>query len=892
MATTYYTVRRGDTLSGIAKKYGTSVSTLAKLNKIRNVNLIYTGQRLIIRGKPSSGGSSSGSSSNKKKPKNKCKITMFGHQSNTENTFFAVWDWDRSHTDHYRTIWYYGTGDGKWWEANDSETKDKQSLYTPPAAAERIRFIVKPYSKKHKVKKKEVSYWTADWSTEKVYELKNLPPTTPPKPTVNVEDFKLTCTLDNLDVNANEIEFVVIKNNKNVYKSGKSKIKYTAASFSCTLTAGDKFKVRCRAIRGKLKSEWSDYTDEITCAPSTPKSITSLKATSETSIRLSWSKVASADSYEIEHAIKKEYLGASNKTTVISNILTTTYEITGLTKGERYWVRVRSVNAKGKSGWTAAKSVVIGTKPEAPTTWSSTTTGIVGENIYLYWVHNSEDESIMRYAEVEVYVGSTKNVYTVKNATADTDEENKTQQYILKTTGFTEGAVIKWRVRTSGITLQYGDWSIQRTIDIYAPATLSVRVTDNQDVDLSVIESFPFYVKGETGPASQVPISYAVSVVSNSAYETVDERGNVKMISAGDEVYREYIDTNNQLLLEMSAGSIDLENNIEYTLTVTSAMDSGLTAEAVKTFTVLWTDDQYTPNAEIAINYDNYSANIRPYCEYYDILYYKVTYDESSGVYTKTNELLSPLEGESIDEAFTADDEIVYGHTDPVTQVVTMFVIVDSPEPTLVEGVTLSVYRREYDGRFVEIGSGLANTSNTFVTDPHPSLDYARYRIVAVTDSTGAVSYTDLPGYLIDPDEPIGVVIQWAEEWSSFDASNVDPDKDPDWSGSLLKLPYNIDVSDDNDSDVSLVKYIGRSNPVSYYGTQVGTTASWSVEIPKSDKETLYALRRLAIWMGDVYVREPSGSGYWANISVSITQTHCKLTIPVKLQITRVEGGV
>ena len=64
------------------------------------------------------------------------------------------------------------------------------------------------------------------------------------------------------------------------------------------------------------------------------------------------------------------------------------------------------------------------------------------------------------------------------------------------------------------------------------------------------------------------------------------------------------------------------------------------------------------------------------------------------------------------------------------------------------------------------------------------------------------------------------------------------------------------------------------------------------MEIPKDDKETLYALRRLAIWLGDVYVREPSGSGYWANISVSFSQTHNQLTIPISLELTRVEGGV
>ncbi len=45
-----YTVKRGDTLSAIASRYGTSVSALAKANNIRNVNLIHSGQRLSIPG--------------------------------------------------------------------------------------------------------------------------------------------------------------------------------------------------------------------------------------------------------------------------------------------------------------------------------------------------------------------------------------------------------------------------------------------------------------------------------------------------------------------------------------------------------------------------------------------------------------------------------------------------------------------------------------------------------------------------------------------------------------------------------------------------------------------------------------------------------------------------
>ena len=50
-----YTVKSGDTLSGIASSYGTTVNAIASANGIANVNLIYPGQRLTI---PGSSGSS------------------------------------------------------------------------------------------------------------------------------------------------------------------------------------------------------------------------------------------------------------------------------------------------------------------------------------------------------------------------------------------------------------------------------------------------------------------------------------------------------------------------------------------------------------------------------------------------------------------------------------------------------------------------------------------------------------------------------------------------------------------------------------------------------------------------------------------------------------------
>lgn len=819
MATTY-TVKKGDTLSQIAVNYNTTVAKLVEWNDITDPDYIVVGQVLTVE---------NGKTTTTKSGSSKATIKAFGLQSNTDRTVYATWAWTKSNTENYNVVWYYDTGDGVWFEGNNSTVTAKQSTYDAPSNANRVKFKVKPISKTYTKNNKTRSYWSASWSTEKSYNFSDNPPSKPSAPEVTIDTKrKLTAKLTNVEVNADTIEFQIVKNDTTVYKTGKAAIKTKAATYSCTVAAGNEYKVRCRAYRSTTKEygAWSDYSSNVNTVPYSPTSISVCRANSATSVYLEWEPVKTATSYDLEYTTKKEYFDGSDGTNTASGITSTHYEKTGLETGHEYFFRIRAVNDKGESVWSSISSVLVGKDPAAPTTWSSTTTAIVGDTLTLYWVHNAEDGSSQTKGELELIINGVTQTKEIINTT-DEEEKDKTSVYSIDTSVYDEGVKILWRVRTAGVTGVYGDWSVQRTIDIYSQPTLEFIVTDSENVTLENLTRFPINVTGLAGPATQNAIGYHLVITSNATYETVNEIGVSKVVSAGQTVYSKFFDISDDLSVTITAGDVDLENNISYTITCVVTMNSGLTAEESKDFIVAWSDEEYEPNAEIIFDEATYTVSIRPYCE---------------------------------------DDN-----------------------GELIENITLSVYRREFDGGFTELATGIVNTDNEYITDPHPSLDFARYRVVAISDTTGAVSYYDVPGY---PIEGNAVIIQWDDEWTSFNTWNGDEPEQASWNGSMLKLPYNIDISDSNTADVSLVEYIGREHPVSYYGTQRGAKSIWNVSIDKKDEETLYALRRLSSWMGNVYVREPSGSGYWANISVSFSRKHRELTIPVTLNITRVEGDV
>jgi hypothetical protein len=789
-------------------------------------------------------------------------------QNGTDRTVYATWDLSAKNvkkTDYYSYEWYYDTGNGLWFTGTKSTTTEKQIIYNAPSNATKVKFKVKPIAKKKTVNGKEQYQYTSNWSTQVEYTFMVTPeptpdnptpepvipdpPKVPPIPTISVDKYTLLASVDDYEDTTTVIEFEIARNDQSVYAVGQSGKVTNYASYSCAIASGDQYKVRCRGIRVNEYSAWSEYSANVGTIPLTPAGITSCTATSSTSVRIEWSPVSYATKYDIEYATNKNYFDASSETRSISvNSVVNYAEITGLDTGEQWFFRVRSGNAQGESGWCNLASVIIGKAPSAPTTWSTTTTAVVGEQVNLYWVHNSEDGSKQTNAQLELTVNGVIQIINIVPTVIDGENSNN-GSYTLNTSIYNDGAKIKWRVKTKGIIATYSPWSIQRAIDIFAPPTLAITMGDGNlwfwntfnfnldsiytaDGTISAVTNtllhFPYFIKMVAGPSSQQAISYYVSITASESYNSTDRTGMQTIVNAGEVVYYKNIDKlDNDVTVYLNANEIDLENNITYNVYCMVSMNTGLTAEAISSFKVQWTEQEYEPDAAMGYDKDRYIMYVRPYCE-------------------DDNEVLIP-------------------------------------------DVMLSVYRREFDGSFVELAVGLDNVNNTTVTDPHPSLDYARYRIVAISKTTGSVSYYDVPGY---PVAEKGIIIQWSEEWTSFDTMNEDEGEKPTWTGSLLRLPYNIQVSDSNDSDVSLVNYIGRKHPVSYYGTQLGSASVWNADIDKTDEDTLYAIRRLSVWMGDVYVREPSGSGYWAQIKVSYSQKYDDLVIPITFNVTRVEGGI
>lgn len=825
----------------------------------------------------------------------------------------------------FKIQWQYYQ-DGNWYVGDETTDYSKDStqiaktddgtkyqvVYSAPAEATKVRVRVycgsgtynKVTGKKKKYKGVSTAYFTASWSSWVTYDFSTNAPDAPSisSLTSTGTTIKAVVTTDSADNKTNQIRFEysiggTVKTTTSWMNITNHYLEYAYAGL-----ANSTYRVRAQAKNTTSggTSVWGGYS-EVSTVPATPTNFKASAGSEEGVIILDWDDVpgvSEESGYTVEYTNNKTYFDASSNVQSASSTASTMTLNVDL--GYTWYFRVRATNSAGNSSWSKIIQQVIAKVPEAPTTWTNKSSFMTGENIRLYFTHNSEDNSKLQEYKISYKVNGVQQP-EITETPPQTTEDNPIYYYDLDVSSYSADTVILWKIRTKGVHPDYGKYSMEREIKIYVQPALNIEIDET-------ITQFPIDISLTTTPLSQKPINYAVSIVSTESYTTSDMFGNETFVNADTTVYSKiFINTDNSNTLDFSIlpSEAALEQGQTYNVYATVSMNSGLVAEDSVTIDTEWDTELYFPEADIEFNEDQYTCAITPVCYKIDAPYEAVvaetTYTEEQ--YSFNDEtFIAYVDEEHGNYPFIYENGWTYNNSyvdisdyglslseEVIPKNGDQIIVTYEMEQILEEDVVLDVYRKNTDATFTEIITNMTNSGNSVTTDPHPNFGVSSYRIIARNPYNNSIGYND-----IDVENNVtSIVIQWDEKYSiveDVDVEALDIDAvDPIYSGSIIVLPYNIKTSESNSKDVSLVEYIGRKHPVTYYGTQRGSKASWNADIEKTDKEKINLLRALDVWPEDVYVREPNGTGYKASVSVSFNIDYDSLIIPVSIDVTHVE---
>lgn len=770
-------------------------------------------------------------------------------------------------------------------------------------------------------------------------------PTVPSTPTVTKTGHKLKVAVTNYSPTSNYAQSVILQcrlnesTNKDTYIEHIVNIKGGSATYvSGTMSAGTAYQWRARGCSEKNgngnKSSWSEWSEIIVDKPKLPRRNSFFMQTAKPDNTSSVTPIPnivikdydndyryldayvimwSADPDDLVYNRPKGQVEFGKSSSIEQgkrpfksgdHIYTRVYldQITEYARANKntVWVSIRAKYGDTYSDYSKEKSYYVeynaGTAPLAPTVWTSKSTYNEEEKIRFQWINNSTDGSYQSYYDLELtYFNIVRNI--TKSTTVPIDQSEPTYGITFNTIydivslfndypgmeNMDPGVfTIRYRLR---VKCQYGvdepsvgwsEWTTYKEFNVYKKPTLEFEHNGRTDwywdpFDFRydtiytayngspfapepdrIVDHFPIFIGVVSGPVPQQGLEYSFTITALDDYDMLDYDGTEKHVHSGEVIYskispptKRYGNTavGNYCLIRIDAWDILLANGIHYNLNAVVTMDSGLTAQCSRDFYTQFQDASFLPDADIVVDDELFTAYIEP--------------------------TLVPPELEDGEESLELED------------------------------VVFNIFRRNYDGTMTEIATALNGGDIISIVDPHPSLNGASYRIIGMSKKTGEVQYVDKPGQEFN-EKPI--IIQWDDNWQPYDLLEDYVDEAEDeknlmlygqgLQGNMLKLPYNIDVTNAYDVDKELVSYIGRENPVAYYGTAKGESMTLNTVIPKSSKDIIFGLRKLSRYSGVCYIREPSGTGYWADVTVSFNINHLEVTVPVSITATRVEGGI
>lgn len=771
----------------------------------------------------------------------------------------------------YTVTWDYKVG-GVWFDGQNNEItveagSNKSDTYDPPENATAVRVRVRCKSKTFtNSKDKEVKFFTGSWGNKGKW-LKmghnnaTNDPETPSAPSYYL-DYKtnnLLAYITHKDLNSTHIRFKLAEDKvfNDSAEDGEFQIQEVklsnigyAAYNGWTLEAGHVYRLAARAVRvsgdtREYSEDWSEWTDVFEPGPASLSDFTANVHTT-TSILMEWDPVGvdttewkevhSNVTYIIEYIAEDVDLYDKTLSDVTDWDFAVRSSSMGSTEVDQAYNYVDKINADGtQPDTTWARSYL----------WQGLDTGV---RYFIRMYTKNEYGSCLTYTPIhEVILGTKPNAPTVwAESSTITDGSDPIFYWVHNAVdGSAERcSKIEYTIDGGSVTTielsnnrdQYGEWKSEiRSHTINNPQNdgsiikwrVCTRGVLEEYSDWSDWQEIKCYIE----PSIDVTTSYDKGVdvsVKLSTSKTYTQ--SIKDISV------EMFATDRHLVI-MPTGQTKYVDAHEKIFTVTtSALTVHLDAD----------DIPLGSNASYLV---------------------KVIANTSAGLTaTYTTQYTSPTR--TLVESDLGSSIVLHPET------LTADISSDS---------TSDVYRYDVDGRYVLIGRG----TNSHV-DKHTPLRDACYRVVEYSADFTSVLFQDL-----------GPVSFGEADWSKADwsTSQLKAPKDIvlgafiQWGeDNWLSLLYNLDINPSYTISSTAVEYDGRTDPVVYYSSMQSQTDSWSFDVLKEDRDTLNKLRQLALYAGDVYIREPRGIGYWAHIEVSFTETHAELIVPVSLTITRSSG--
>ena len=561
----------------------------------------------------------------------------------------------------------------------------------------------------------------------------------------------------------------------------------------------------------------------------------------------------------------------------ITNLSTARWNISGLATGQRWYIRVRLINAVGDDytygAYSETVTVDLASAPSIPVLVLSESVITQDDSVTASWVYSTTDGTLQAYAEIcECELVNGEMVYGSYKLSDDLYASHDRDYYERSGTGTDADPYVYTQV--SGIVYPSegvrGDnpaaegWYVWRDIIAHAETAQHITLT-------------PAEAGWETGRTYNL----AVRVTSASG-STSDDWSAPVAITVAEPLEVEITQTS----LEHQTITVDGETyeaevltELPFTATITGAGANGITTLAIEraeSYHIRRPDETVfdghegetvalmtqTGEAQITVTLGDLIASLDDGARYRLV----ATVQDSLGQSAKTS---MDFEVHWEHQALMPEGECEFDEDALIARITLT-------EPTGADPTdSCDIYRLSTDKPELIVADAEFDTE---YVDPYPAFGRTGgYRVVYKT------AYGD---YITEDNE-----IAWVDLGDEAETL-LDPGQTIiDFDGGQIQLQYNMSISSKWDKDFQETQYLGGAVQGDWNPAVSRTTTINAVALTFDDQVAIQQMRRLAVSPSICHVRTSDGSSYAADVQVSEDYSHdtAGAVATFSLAVTRVD---